>query len=185
LSLAALACAQSLSADRAVFFSLSPRQACEAVYGANPFPEMLDVARHIEPDTTKDQRVVVMGSEPELYFYTRRHSSTRQIYTFPLMEAQPFARKMQDDMIREIEQNPPEFLVFVKTQNSWLATPQSSLRLLDWMGDYVEKNMDRVGLIQFAGPHETETVWGPAAAAAAIRRTYFIAVFRRAGSAKG
>ena len=46
--------------------------------------------------------MAVLGSEPEIYFLARRHSATGYIYTYGLMEAQPFARRMQDEMIREI-----------------------------------------------------------------------------------
>ena len=180
--LAAVACAQSLLADRAVLFSLSPRQACWVVYGNQPFRESLDVASYIQRNSRKDQRIVVIGSEPQIYFYAHRHSSTSQIYTYPLMEPQPFARKMQEDMIRQIEENPPEFLVFVSVPTSWLRRPDSSLLLLDWVAGYAQKNMRQVGLIQFTGPQTTETVWGPAAATTLLRSTDFVSVFVRSAA---
>jgi hypothetical protein len=179
LVLAAAVCAQSLVADRAVLFSLPPRLACRAVYGNEPFPESLDVADYIQRNSRKDQPIVVIGSEPEIYFYAHRHSSTSQIYTYPLMEPQPFARQMQEDMIRQIERNPPQFLVFVSIPTSWLRKPDSSLLLLDWAGGYVQKNMRQVGLIQFTGPQTTEAVWGPGAAATPLRSTDFVSVFVR------
>jgi hypothetical protein len=181
-SIAAVACAQSLYADRAVLFSLPPREACRAVYGTNPFPESLDIARYIEQNTRKDQRIAVIGSEPQIYFYAHRHSSTGQIYTYPLMEPQPFARKMQEDMIREIEQNPPECLVFISIPASWRSKPDSSTLLLDWMNGYVNKYMQLAGMIQFTGPQTTETVWGPDAATAPFRSQRFVAVFKRAAT---
>ena len=180
--LTAIACAQSLYADRAVLFSLSPRDACWVEYGDNPFPESLDIARYIEQNTRPDQRIAVIGSEPQIYFYAHRHSSTSQIYTYPLMEPQPFARKMQEETIREIEQNPPEFLVSVSISTSWLAKPGSSPLLLDWVNAYTRDKMHLVGLIQFTGPRMRETVWGPGAATAVSHSANFIAVFRRAGS---
>ena len=160
-----LACDSGLCAkpvcDRAVLFSLPPREACRAVYGPNPFPESLDIARYIEQNTRKDQRIAVIGSEPQIYFYAHRHASTGQIYTYPLMEPQPFARKMQEDMIREIEQNPPECLVFISIPASWRSKPDSSHLLLDWVPGYVNRNMQLAGLIQFTSDQTTETVWGP------------------------
>jgi hypothetical protein len=137
------------------------------------------VANYIQRNSRKDQRIVVIGSEPQIYFYSHRHSSTSQIYTYPLMEPQPFARQMQEDMIRQIERNPPQFLVFVSIPTSWLRKPDSSLLLLDWAGGYVQKNMRQVGLIQFTGPQTTEAVWGPGAAATPLRSTDFVSVFVR------
>ena len=180
--LAAGACAQSLYADRAVLFSLPAREACRVVYGENPFPESLDIARYLEQNTRKEQRIAVIGSEPQIYFYAHRHSSTSQIYTYPLMEAQPFARTMQEEMIRELQQNPPEYLVFVVIPFSWLASPGSSHRLVDWVTDYVKQNMQLVGLIKFTGPRTTEAVWGPAAATTPLSTPSFITVFKRTGA---
>ncbi len=178
---AAIACVQSVYADRAVLFTLPPREACVAVYGTQPFPESLDVGRYIGQNTRKDQRIVVVGSEPEIYFYAHRHSSTAQIYMYPLMESQPFAGKMQEDMIREIEQNPPEYLVFISSRTSWWnGKPNFSDRLFDWVNGYVNQNMQLAGLIQYTRPQATETVWGPDAETTPLHAQCFISVFIRA-----
>jgi len=153
-----------------------------AVYASQLFPVCLDVADYIQRHTRKDQRIVVIGSEPEIYFYARRHSSTSQIYTYPLMEPQPFARKMQEDMIRQIEQNPPEFLVFISLPINLFRKQRHNLPLLDWMDDYVQRNMRQVGLIQFTGPQTTETVWGPAAATTPLSTKDFVSIFVRSRS---
>jgi hypothetical protein len=159
--LAAVACAQSLYADRAVFFLLPPREACRAWYGKNPFPEALDVAHYIEKNTRKDQCIAVLGSEPEIYFYAHRHSSTSVINTYGLMDGDSaLASKGQEDMIRQIEQNPPEYLVFVAISYSWLRKSDSNPLLFNWLDGYLRQNMQLVGMINFTGPQTTETVWG-------------------------
>jgi hypothetical protein len=175
--IAAVACAQSLFADRAVLFSLSPPEACRAVYGGNAFPESAGIGRYIADHTRPDQPIVVIGSEPQIYFYAHRHSSTRQIYMYPLMEPQPFARQMQADMIHEIEQNPPAYLVMVVNPVSWFSRSNSCTLLRDWVNDYGPKNFQRVGLIQIDDHSEPLTVWGPDAATAPVLGTIYIAVF--------
>jgi len=178
---AAIACAQSVYADRAILFTLPPREVCVVVYGTQPFPESLDVGRYIGQNTRKDQRIAVIGSEPEIYFYAHRHSSTAQIYMYPLTETQPFAGKMQEDMIREIEQNPPEYLVFISSRTSWWnGKPNFSDRLFDWVNGYVNQNMQLAGLIQYTRPQATETVWGPDAETTPLHAQCFISVFKRA-----
>jgi len=182
LLIAAVACAQSLYADRAVLFSLSPRQACRAVYGMNPFPESLDVASYIEQNTQKNQRIAIMGDEPQIYFYSHRHSSTTQIYPSQTMDSRPYAREMQKNIIHEVEQNPPEYLVLFSLSKSWLVQPDSSRLLFDWLPVYLKQNMQPVGLIQFTSPQTTETVWGTNAATTPLSSPYFILVFKRAAS---
>jgi tetratricopeptide (TPR) repeat protein len=182
--LAALACAQSLYADRAVLFSLSPPAASRAVYGQNPFPESAEIGRYIAQNTRADQRIVVIGSEPQIYFLAHRRSSTGHLYSLPLLQPQPFAHTMQETMIHEIEQNPPACLVLVSMATSWEAQPNSSRQVADWVADYLNQDMQQVGMIQYVGAQPPEVVWGPEAATTPARSDFYVAVFKR-GKAPG
>jgi hypothetical protein len=180
-----LAGVASLLPYHEILFTLSPAEACRAVYPERPFLESLVIARHIEQNTKPNDRIAVIGSEPEIYFYAHRLSSTGYIYMYPLMEPQPFAKQMQADMVREIEQNPPSYLVFVSVRNSLSSVPthywESEPRhlLFDWVGGYVAKDMQLVGLIQLTGPQTTDTVWGTEAATTPLRSSRFILIFER------
>jgi hypothetical protein len=172
-----MACAQSLFADRAVLFFLSPPEASRAVYGANAFPESAEIGRYLAAHTRPDQPIMVIGSEPQIYFYAHRRSSSRQIYTYPLMEPQPFARRMQEDMIREIEQTPPAYVVLVSIPSSWLARTNSCALLFDWMRGYGPAHFQCVGLIQLNAQSEPLAVWGPEAATTPVQWKCYISVF--------
>jgi hypothetical protein len=50
------------------------------------------------------------------------------IYTYPPGESQPYALAMQGELIREVEGNRPEYVVFVHVPES------PSWPLLDWEG---------------------------------------------------
>ena len=90
------------------------------IYGRNPFPESVPIARYLREHTAPGDRVAVVGSEPQIYFYAGRRSATGYIYTYPLMELQPYATAMQQAMIREIESADPRYVVFVRAVGSWL-----------------------------------------------------------------
>jgi hypothetical protein len=96
--------------------------------------------------------VAVLGSEPQIYFLSRRRSATGHIYTYALMERQPYARKMQDEMIAEIERNRPQFIVYVEEPYSWLRQDWSDPRLFDWWQDYWPRELTLVKTV----PIETE-----------------------------
>jgi len=66
------------------FFRFSPLTACRAVYGNNPFPEAQVISEYLNQHSSPNARIAVIGSEPEVYFYSRRHSATGYIYTYPL-----------------------------------------------------------------------------------------------------
>jgi Dolichyl-phosphate-mannose-protein mannosyltransferase len=132
-------------------------------YGDEPFPEAETVSRFIRVNSSPAARIAVLGSEPEIYFLSRRHSATGYIYTYPLMETQPFARRMQAEMIRNITTNAPEFVVFTRVDSSWLPSPESDRSIFKWWDAY-RTNYILVGIADIIWPRETKYAWGEGAA---------------------
>jgi hypothetical protein len=131
-----------------VLFCLPPDQTCVRVYPNNPFVEATIVAQYLRENAPAQASVAVIGSEPEIYFYTRLHSATTCFYTYPLMESQPYAATMQHEMMREIEFARPEYLVYVAFNNSWLAHSDSNLEILYWKNRYTRAFYQRVGIVE-------------------------------------
>jgi len=119
----ALMVAATIMAKSGVWFIRTPEQIARDTYGADPLRECELIAGYIQDNSSPDARVTVLGSEPAIYFLARRHSATGYIYTYGLMEEQPFARQMQDEMIREIGNHPPEFIVFADNPCRGRASP--------------------------------------------------------------
>ncbi len=136
-----------LIGNGAVWFALSPRKAVEEIYGSTVFGDTRDAAELIKARTPPDARIAVIGSEPEIYFYARRRSATGHIYTYALMERQPHALTMQEEFIREVETNRPEFVVYVNNPLSWLVQAESEKRLLNWWPKYWATNLSLVQTI--------------------------------------
>jgi hypothetical protein len=125
--------------QRWVFFQMTPEQVSEAIYPGNPVLESVQIAQAIHDHSKPDALVAVVGSEPQIYFYSQRHSATGYIYTYPLMESQPYAGTMQKEMIDQIETNRPEFIVMVAYKLSWLKSATSDLTIWKEMKDYTRK----------------------------------------------
>jgi len=134
-----LALGWSILQQRGVFFQMPPGQLGRMLYEGNPVLESQTIAQYIREHSQPEARVAVVGSEPQLYFYARRHSATGYIYTYPLMEAQPYARAMQREMIGEIESAKPEFIVLVSYKFSWLKKPTSDLTIIREMEQYARQ----------------------------------------------
>jgi hypothetical protein len=137
--LLALALGWSIFQQREMFFQLTPRQFSQALYRGNPVLESVQIAQYIRDHSPPEARVAVVGSEPQIYFYARRHSATGYIYTYPLMEAQPYAALMQREMIGEIESAKPEFIVSVSYKFSWLKQASSDLAIVREMREYTRQ----------------------------------------------
>ncbi len=148
------------------------------LYGDNPFPEAIEIGSYLKEHTAPDDRIAVVGSEPEIYFYAARKSATGYIYTYPLMEKQAFAHRMQQEMISEIEQAKPKYLVYVSVQKSWLRKPESEKTIFAWLERYLSAGyvLDGVADIADAGTHYT---WGAEAARYQPKTSSLVLVFRR------
>jgi hypothetical protein len=68
------------------------------------------------------------------------------------VENQPYARKMQDQMISEIETNRPEYVVYVNDELSWLWAPNYDHRILDWWRDYWTRNLELISAVPIKQP---------------------------------
>jgi Dolichyl-phosphate-mannose-protein mannosyltransferase len=133
--------------ERKFFFAASPLTDCRMLYWPNPFPESIRVADYLRQHTNTDDRIAVIGSEPQIYFYAKRHSATGYIYTYGLMEPHKYALEMQQEMIREIESARPKYLVLIAVQQSWLAQANSNRLIVDWVNEYCARNFTQVGLV--------------------------------------
>jgi hypothetical protein len=143
-------------AQRDLFFLLSPIEASHTIYGRNPFPETIKVAEYVRDHTEPSDTIAVGGSEPQIYFYSHRHSATGYIYTYPLMEAQAYAGQMQSEMIHEIESAEPKYLISITIDTSWLRTPRSETRIFQWAQRYIADNYVAVGFVNIIAPNRVE-----------------------------
>jgi hypothetical protein len=120
-------------------FSESPREVSRAIYGENPFIEAVEVGDYLRTHTQPNERIAVIGSEPEIYFYAQRKSATGYIYMYALMEPQPYASRMQEEMIAEIEQAQPNYVVRVTAPSSWDAKTTSDDRIVRWADAFTQQ----------------------------------------------
>lgn len=173
----AIAFAWPLIQQRDYLFQMDTLTANRALYAPNPFPEALRIADYLQAHTSPDARVAILGSEPELYFYARRHSATGYIYVYPLMEPQPYAPAMQQEMISEIEAARPEIIVVVNVAISWAVRSDSDTRIFAWLQKYVPEHYELDGIADILP--QTEYRWGDQARAYHPTSPYTVEVFKR------
>jgi len=149
--------------QRLFLFGVDPVIASRLTHGTNPFPESLKIAQYLKERTSSEDAIAVVGSEPQIYFYAHRRAATGYIYTYPLMEPHPYAERMQEEMIREIEASRPAYLVFfADTESSWLLRPWSPRLIFEWFRSYSSEFYDCVGVIDIISPNLTEYHWDEA-----------------------
>jgi hypothetical protein len=171
----------AIYAERDYLFRMGPMEISRATYGPNPFIEAIEIGGYIKARTTPDEKIAVLGSEPEIYFYSNRRAATKYIVMYPLTGEHEYALKMQEELIGEIESARPAFLVIVNVPMSWSLQPDSKRLLFDWVEEYVPANYDRVGVVDIPANGRTLYRWGEESAGFTPRSIYSLSVYRRKG----
>ncbi|MGB9071851.1 MAG: glycosyltransferase family 39 protein [Terriglobales bacterium] len=160
------------------FFEEDPTAACLSIHsGSSPFAAVLGIADYLKNHATKSSQIAVLGSEPEIYFYSHLHSATNYIYTYGLSEEQPYALQMQKEMISEIEAVRPEYLIYVGNPSSWGIEPDTRPPIFLWAHKYLEDYYELTGIADVFP--QTEYRWGEDAKAYRPRSPDTIQVFKR------
>jgi hypothetical protein len=150
------ALAWPILAERKLFFEASPADASRIIYPESPFAESIRIAEYLREHTTRNDTIAVLGSEPQIYFYSDRRSAAGYIYTYGLMEPQKYASRMQQEMIREIERARPKFLISVVMPDSWLQRPESERLIFTWADEYTAQNYTVAGFVNMVAPDKTD-----------------------------
>jgi len=169
----------SIFEQRRVYFSMDPLEVVQATYGDNAFVPALEVSRYIRENSPKSARIAVLGSEPEIYFYADRHSATGYIYMYSLIGRQKYTARMREEMMRELEENRPDYLVYVDVWDSWGDRSGGPL-LADFLArlqEYRNQNFERVGIVDIGEP--TDYLWDDAAKTYVPNSSKVIYLFKR------
>jgi len=160
-------------------FRMGDTELIRSLYAENPFLEAPDIGRYLAAHTAPDDRIAVLGSEPEVLFYANRPPATGYIYTYPLMEPQPYAPRMQEEFRREVEAARPAYVVVSGIPASWGARPGSDLRILTWANEFATTCYDMVGVAE-VDPRQGPVIrWDAALVGYQPQRDSRISVFRR------
>jgi len=177
--LTAAAITYTIVAERVYLFELTPAAVSRAAFRMNPFPESVRIGEYIKNHSRPGDTVAILGSEPQICFYSHRRSATSHIYIYPLVGAHKYASSMQQEMIREIEAAQPHFLLFVYIPDSWMMDKKADSSILKWFTNYSDANYDHVGTVQIMLDGTPVYDWGIDAAKNKPQSDYWIAVLER------
>ena len=119
------------------FYRLDPIALSRKMYLGQMFPEDIKIADFIKSRARPGDRIGIFGNEPEICFYTHLRCATTNMYIYPMLEKQKFAKQMQSEMERELESAPPRFFVYM---DSWygITTPnrEDDRAFMKWGWDF-------------------------------------------------
>ena len=168
------------AASLAMFYApLTPPELISKLYYDQFFNEAPEIGRFLAEQTQPSEPIGVLASEPQLLFNARRVSVSPHIYMYPLMENQPYALKMQDELIAGIEQGAPKILVVWEEPVSWLYQPGAPTRILDWVNPYLAEHYYQVGRVECSLDGPPRFAWDEAALAKPPEYARVMNIYRR------
>jgi hypothetical protein len=149
--------------QRQSYFSMDPVAVFQTTYPDSPFLPAVRVSDNLRENSSETASIAVLGSEPEIYFYARRHSAIGYLYMYSLVVRQKYTARMREEMIRELETNRPEYVVYVDFWDSW-GDRQGGPELaafLSRLHEFMDQGYERVGVTDIG--NMASDVWGDAA----------------------
>jgi hypothetical protein len=122
------------------FYRLDPVALSRKMYPGSNFQEEVKIADFIKSRAHDGDRIGIFGNEPEICFYTHLRCATTNMYIYPMLEKQRYAKQMQREMERELESAPPRFFVYI---DSWyrILTPNhvDDRAFMNWGWDFAHR----------------------------------------------
>jgi len=141
----ALAALPPTVAGASIRAAASPTAISREIHGINPFPESVEIGSYIRRTSTPEDRVFIVGSEPQILFYAERASATRYIFFYPLTGGYPGALEEQRSVILEVEAARPLYIVWSNIATSLLLDAESET----WILAKVKAMLDREYRLEF------------------------------------
>lgn len=129
------------------------------VYGNNPFPESMVIGDYINANSKPEDGIVLMGSEPQIYFYTKKKCPSRHAYFAALVNNVPQHKEWQREFVRDVEKAAPRYFVFFNHGISLFVQPNTDQYIFDWAKKYVNDNYKMVGIVDMIDGRPTVYLW--------------------------
>jgi hypothetical protein len=165
--------------NKEYYLQAAPDEIPPMFYSTNPFVQSVEIGDFIKQNTSSSDKIAVIGSEPEIYFYADRFSATGYLYTFGLVENHSYNKLMQQEMIAEIEKAKPKFIVYSNIQFSWLYHPGAPRHIYEWADEYTSRYYEVAGVVDEISPDQTIYKWNEEARNYTPASTDFLKVYKR------
>jgi 4-amino-4-deoxy-L-arabinose transferase-like glycosyltransferase len=90
-----------------------------------------EVARYLAERTEPDEPILVVGSEPQIYFYARRPAASEMAHTYPLTGPYLFSAAKRTAFYERLRQHGPRYVVVVRLPSSLSEWRPAAIRFLD------------------------------------------------------
>jgi hypothetical protein len=169
----------TLAAHWDVLVQFSPAQVTTTRYGQNPFLYSSMIGEIIKEKTSKEDRIAIIGSEPQFLFYSQRRSATSFIYTYSLVEDQPFAEQFRSEMIRQVESATPKLLVFTHVIPEWYTKSNGEKEIDNWFFNFAKLQYTQIVRFEYSSSDDTTLITNPDCIPNKPTHLFWISIYER------
>ena len=170
--------------QRKFLFQTTPEALSRILYESNPFIESLVIADYVNEHSSPQDKIAILGSEPQILFYADRISATKHILTYPLMGNHQHANLMQKEAMTDIELSKPPILINVVIPTSWLFQKDSKSMLFHWLDSFVSRHYKLAGIVEILNTKTTNYYWGKDVIKFSPKGASFIQIYQRKQSSQ-
>ncbi len=122
-----------------------------------PFSESRLLAEKIKSMTSKDSKILVAGSEPQIYYYADRRSATRFTIFYPLTLPTVLAVEYQEEAITQLQRNKPTAIAIVQSPYSWLLSEKTPPHIINYIETMIKSG--EYSLVGYTTGNQTGVGW--------------------------
>lgn len=116
-------------------YQLDSKSLTRKIHGWSVFQDAPEIGAFIRSIAGPDDKMGLIGNEPELYVYSGLRAATDLMYTYPLLETSEMAEPLLSNFIHDLETKAPEIMVI--TDISYTGNNSKNLHTLDtWWSNY-------------------------------------------------
>lgn len=110
-----------------------PEKARERIEAIGPFGAAETLGTYLKEWTDDEEPILIIGSEPQIYFYAARPAATRMVITYPMTGPYRYSSSLREEFLRDLEGG-PRYVVLVRDVTSLTESPALLPRLLTPVG---------------------------------------------------
>ncbi len=115
-------------------------------------------ARYVASRTSDEEPILVIGSEPQIYFHAGRPASSRMVIAYPMTGPYTFAERLRGELLEHLRDRGPRYVLLSSFPSSLSEFPEGSLELLREIAPILRDRYDVERVFEPEGARDEEVV---------------------------
>ena len=147
--------------DRDYLFNWTPEKAVSTIYHWETFAATVAVGEYLREEAANEDKILIVGSEPQINFYARKDTPTGYVYSYPLVEDQAFAKSMFEEWKAEMEEGQPKYVVSMGEWITYAKKSEGFYALWNASQEYLERyGYSLIGIVAIEQDKTFKKSWG-------------------------